>query len=285
MMRSLTAPARKARIAIVCLIVAACGFSIHLAVADPPRASSDGDADSFSERLRLADARLATAAMIANYAFQDTGRASKVVAATSVREELQQLLEELQKAKSEAMNASATKEESERAVAKLHDILARLIALRAKLLQGSTGVTETTTVSDCRPCQTIVPSPNCPKNVPCRKKDQCVYIYLPPIYQSEPVFSAEGVFAVNSIINNGVARGFENVMVRAANATKVCPDTRECETIPCPPQTPTPATNQGQGAATGGSTPQSGSGGATPGTAAPTAGQATSGAGGTAPKK
>ena len=91
-------------------------------------------------------------------------------------------------------------------------------------------------------CEIGKPSAGCP-DVPCREDlDACIYLAVPSVRPSDPTYSAGGVFAFDSIFSSAAARGVENATIRAMNATKACPDAKDCSKKDCdkkePPKDP-----------------------------------------------
>lgn len=112
------------------------------------------------------------------------------------------------------------------------EILNRLLELRARLQQDLSDEQLVQVRDELLRLRNLLsgenafagPSPNCPAVAACESKDAVIYLRLPALQNTNQSYTANGVFAFNSLISGAVARGFENATIRAMNATKACPD-------------------------------------------------------------
>ena len=79
----------------------------------------------------------------------------------------------------------------------------------------------------------LLPDPRCPTDIPCREnRDGRLYLLLPPIEPSAAIgYTPEGLSTFMTVFHNAAARGVENATLRAFNATRNCPDGKDCGTV------------------------------------------------------
>lgn len=107
-------------------------------------------------------------------------------------------------------------------------------------------------------CKEITPK-GCPEVPACGKQDACAILRVPSIDQPPPSLTSNGAHAFASIFAAAAARGVENALIRAMNATQVCPacaleGRRQCEHRGRAADNPPPSVEQPQPPAENGGT-------------------------------